>query len=212
MPNKVEERVISALPGGETFRSAFQPDFASYRNGRKTYAPDEFRPEVFVGVSMPGDGWGRFIGLIGRILINDVMNTTVEDSADPGLREEYKQDKEVFWGSWESRAGRLLAGLYPRSRTGAIPLLVLTSHNLRVVYVQRRRGSFSKLGEATELGWSCPLTEHAWVREHPHTDKSFEFGFTDGSWAVLQFAAVDEEKDVREHFPGLLDKKTPMPF
>jgi hypothetical protein len=212
VPNEIEERVVRSLPAGETFRSAFQPDFTSYRNGQKTYAPDEYRPEVFAGISMPGDGWGRFIGLIGRLLINDVMNTPVDDSADPGLRDEYKESKEVFWGSWESRAGQLLAALYPKSRTGAIPLLVLTSHNLRVVYVQRRRGSFSKLGPATELGWCCPLSEHAWVREHTSTKKCFEFGFNDKSWAVLEFAGVDEEKDLREHFPSILHKNMPMPF
>lgn len=212
MANKdIDERVAAALPQGERFRAAFLPELASYSNGGDPYAPDEHRPEVFTGLRMPGDGWGRFIGTLGRIVTSDLMHSPVKGCSDPAQREKLKKRQNVFYGGWTSSAGQLLAAVQPRSKAGVVPTVTLTDRALRVVYVQRRRGSFAKLGGATALGWSCPLNRLSWVREHPAwgTGTSYEFGFPDSSWGVL---ALQGEDDFRQHYPNTLPKKASMPL
>jgi hypothetical protein len=200
--NVVEERVRGALPQGEQLSAVFGIELTSYPDSNKPIAPDEHRPEVFPGVHMPGDGWGGFLGTIGRILSNDVLNSPTKACTDPALRGKWQKQRKVFWGDWTSSAGQFLAAVQPRSEAGVNTYLALTDQALRFVYVQRRRGSFNKLGEATELGWSCPLSQLAWVRDHPNMGgDSFEFGFPDGSWAVI---SVDSKKEFRRQFAHML--------
>jgi hypothetical protein len=198
----IEERVARALPQGERLITVFRAELTSYPDSNKPYAPDEHRPEVFSGLSVPGDGWGSFIGTVGRILSNDVLNSPMKATTDPASREKWRKQRKVFWGDWTSSAGQLLGAMQPRSKTGVNPYLALTSHALRVVFVQRRRGSVNKLGEATELGWSCPLPHLTSVRDHPGMGGDcFEFGFPDSSWAVL---AIDSKEEFRQHFANML--------
>lgn len=202
MDTVIKERVSGALPQSEPLVAVFRAELTSYPDSNKPYAPQEFRPEVFKGLSMPGDGWGSFLGGIGRLLSNDVLNTPMAASTDPALREKWQKQRKVFWGDWTSSAGRLLAALQPLSKTGVNSYLALTAQSLQVVYLQRRRGSFNKLGEATALGWSCPLSQLAYVRDHPGMGGDcFEFGFPDGSWAVL---AIDSKEEFRQHFADRL--------
>lgn len=198
----IEERIVGVLPPGEQLTAVFRAELTSYPDSNKPHAPAQYRPEVFTGQSMPGDGWGSFIGTIGRVLSNDVFNSPMQACTDPARREQWQKQRKVFWGDWTSSAGQLLAALQPSSETGVNSYLALTSHSLRVVYVQRRRGSVNKLGGATELGWSLPLSQLTSVRDHPGMGGDcFEFGFPDASWAVL---AIDSKEEFRQHFAASL--------
>jgi hypothetical protein len=57
-------------------------------------------------------------------------------------------------------------------------MLTVTTHRARVIYIQRRRGSMYRLRDGTELGWSWPLDQLAWVRQR--AGKNVQFGFPDG--------------------------------
>jgi hypothetical protein len=202
----VWERVNKALPASEQLAGIFDAVLTSYPDGNKPHAPKQHRPEVFIGLRMSGDGWGKFLGTVGRILTNDVLNSPMAACTDPALRDKWQKRRRVFWGDWTSEAGQLLAAVQPRSRTGVNTHLVLTNKNLRAVYVQRRRGSLSKLGQATELGWTCSLSQLASLRDHPGIEGNcYEFGFADGSWAVL---SVSPKQEFRKHFEHLLDNRS----
>lgn len=212
MANKdIDARVMAALPQGEQLRAAFLPSLTSYGSGGNPYAPDSHRPEVFTGLRMPGDGWGAFIGTLGRLLTNDIAHTPVKAIADPAQREKLKKRQSVFYGAWESGAGQLLAAVQPRSKAGVVTALAVTDRALRVVYVQRRRGSHAKLGETTSLGWFCSLQQLAWVRKHPAwgEGKSYEFGFPDGSWGVL---GLQGQAELEQHYPDVLPQKAATPL
>ena len=121
---------------------------------------------------------------------------------DPALRPKWQKQRRVFWGSWESMAGQMLASMNPRSKAGVNKYLVLTSTTLRTVYLHRRRGSYTKISGESALGWSCPLTQLAYVRKHPSlTGDCFEFGFADDSWGVL---IVHNSKEFKQHFADML--------
>jgi hypothetical protein len=170
------------LPSDEKFREAFQVELASYSASKTPYAPDEHRPELFKGLSMLGDRWGAFLGFLYRLFSSDSLDPApVNACADPELRPKWQKQRKVFWGAWESTAGQMLASMHPRSKTGVNTYLVLTSSSLRTVYLHRRRGSYHKLGNATALGWVCPLTQLAYLRKHPSLScDCYEFGFSDG--------------------------------
>ncbi|SCK20846.1 hypothetical protein [Streptomyces sp. WMMB 322] len=63
----------------------FRAELTSYPDSNKPYAPDEHRPEVFSGLSMPGDRWGAFIGTIGRILSNEILNSPMKGCTGPAF-------------------------------------------------------------------------------------------------------------------------------
>lgn len=203
MPPSIDDHIAEALPSGEEFRESFLVELTSYNASKKPYAPNEYRPEIFQDLSMPRDRWGGFLGTLYRLFASEDMGPTpVKACDDPALRPKWQKQRRVFWGSWESMAGQMLASMNPRSKAGVNIYLVLTSHTLRTVYLHRRRGSYTKLGGESALGWSCPLTQLAYVRTHPSiTGDCFEFGFPDGSWGVL---IVHNSKEFKQLFADKL--------
>ncbi|GGO55970.1 hypothetical protein GCM10012287_48470 [Streptomyces daqingensis] len=199
------QRVTEAVPQGEEFVAAFQSEPASV-DGKQPIAPKEHRPQVFVGMNRPSDSWGTVFSVLGRLLTNDLFNYSAPMNSDAGQREKCRQEGAAFFGDWTSNAGELLAALQPQSRTGVISMLTVTTHRARVIYIQRRRGSMYRLRDGTELGWSWPLDQLAWVRQR--AGKNVQFGFPDGSWASVVAHTAD---DLQRYFPHMLPKAADIP-
>ncbi|MFF8791187.1 MULTISPECIES: hypothetical protein [unclassified Streptomyces] len=175
---EARERATQALPTGERLVQA-EVAFP----GRKLPTPWRWnRPRVLVGHRLPGDRWEgtkrAFWWIFWRL---DAILVT-----GPELFGGRRPKGKALKGGWGSLGGGLATALWPRvPTTDALPVLQLTDRHLHVSYVQRgrRRG---ELG-AVEPGWSVAAGEVAWVRHRTDIDAdTFEFGFTDGSWARVQ--------------------------
>ncbi|MFG2552364.1 hypothetical protein [Streptomyces sp. NPDC048581] len=89
-----------------------------------------------------------------------------------------------------------------------VQVLLLTDRHLRVTYVQRGRRS-AKLGQA-EPGWAVDIRQVTWLRNRDDvSNKNYEIGFTDGSWACVYFSPVN--RDFLDRLPSQLrhDAATP---
>ncbi|MFG2140319.1 hypothetical protein [Streptomyces sp. NPDC048650] len=175
---EARERAATALPAGERLVQS-----EVVLPGRKLPKPWRWnRPRVLAGHRLPGDRWEgakRAFWSIFRIL--DALLEPIPDLF--GAR---RRKGKPLKGGWDSLAGGLATALWPRvPTTDALPVLQLTDRRLHLSYVQRgrRRG---ELG-GTEPGWSVAADRVAWVRHRTDIDAdTFEFGFTDGSWARVE--------------------------
>ncbi|MFF4604539.1 hypothetical protein ACFY12_17650 [Streptomyces sp. NPDC001339] len=171
--------------------------------------PTALRPEVLSGgEAIAGDKAGGFLSFFFTAATNtEPKEGKVKATGDPAARALRQKKNGLFFGEWESLAGRWLAASQPRSRMGVLTVLVLTGSHLRFVYVQRRRGG-SKLGDAVAAGEAFPRGQLAWTRRHGKRSTDFQFGFTDGSWGTL---TIPDDKYFLELFPGTLGHKDPIP-
>lgn len=200
------ERVQTLLPM-EPVLGAYGATVASaQRGGRAVVPPKERRALIFEGHQMPGDTWGAFWGTLGRILAGDVLETPPSSLEPKADRETARKRNYRYYGEWTSAAGCLLIGLQPRSKAGVYPVLAVTEQCLHVACIQRKRGTYSKLGDAMQLTCTIQRMDLGWVRERG--ELTFEFGFRDGSWATLDLVS----SDMRRLFPDVLPKKTPIPW
>ncbi|GAB7035954.1 hypothetical protein AB0G35_31100 [Streptomyces sp. NPDC021749] len=175
---EARERAAQALPAGERF---VQNEVAF--PARKLPKPWRWnRPRVLVGHRLPGDRWEGFKRSFWRIYW--LYDAIVAPILDP-FGWSRKKGKPLK-GGWGSLAGGLATALWPRvPTTDALPVLQLTDRHLHVSYVQRgrRRGELGTV----EPGWSVAAGQVAWVRHRGDIDAdTFEFGFTDDSWARVQ--------------------------
>ncbi|MCH6160548.1 hypothetical protein [Streptomyces marispadix] len=88
-----------------------------------------------------------------------------------------------------------------------ISVLALTGSGLRIVYIQRRRGSMYRLRSGSELGWAYPLDQLSWIRKC--AGKNVEFGFPDGSWTTL---VVHTDEELQQYFPSMLPETAGVPW
>ncbi|MFB6437368.1 hypothetical protein ACFCVY_11375 [Streptomyces sp. NPDC056411] len=175
---EARERAATALPAGERLvaNEVALP-------GRKLPKPWRWnRPRVLVGHRLPGDRWEGAKRFFWRIYWRaDAILEPV-----PELFGGRRPKGKALQGGWGSLAGGLATALWPRvPTTDALPVLQLTERSLHLSYVQRgrRRG---ELGHV-EPGWSVPADRVAQVRHRTDIDAdTFEFGFTDGSWARVE--------------------------
>lgn len=199
-PKKLLQRVGEAVPRGEGLITAFESEPAlDPPSKKKPIAPDAHRPQVFEGMTTPSDSWGIVLSVLAKIVTAEISPSAAPVFSDPTQRDACKRENRAFYGGWTSQAGQLLAALQPRSKTGVISLLAVTGQGIRVVYVQRRRGSMYRLRDGTQLGWTYPIGEFSWVRQR--AGKNLEFGFPDGSWATV---VVHTNDDLQKYFPNLL--------
>jgi hypothetical protein len=204
--NHLLERVQTLLPMEPVLGAYGATAAAALRGGRAMVPPKEYRTLIFEGHRMPGDTWGAFWGTLGRILAGDVLETPPTSLEPKSDRETAQKRNYRYYGEWTSAAGRLLVGLQPRSKAGVYPVLAVTEHCLHVACIQRKRGTYAKLGDAMQLTCTIQRRDLGWVRERG--EPSFEFGFRDGSWATLDLVS----SDMGRLFPDMLSKKTPIPW
>lgn len=199
------ERVQRALPL-ERVLGAYGAVAGPQGGGNTALPPKEHRAVIFEGRRMAGDTWGTFWATLGSILTGDILENPSPSLARRRDRETARKQNYPYYGEWTSTAGRLLAAVQPRSKAGVYPVLTVTEHNLHVVCIQRRRGTFARLGEAMHVTGTIHRGDLSWVRDRG--DPSFEFGFRDGSWATLGLIS----NDIRMLFTEVLAKKSPIPW
>ncbi|MFI6008344.1 hypothetical protein ACIBAG_05885 [Streptomyces sp. NPDC051243] len=179
----VEERAARVLPAGERLVAGQQ-----VRRGKRVPKPRRGRrPRVLRGLRMPGDRWeGAKAWFWFFLAVMDLPGALFDALFDWG-----RKKGKPLKGGWNSLAGQFAAALHPLSKTtGVVRVVVLTDRQLRVVYVQQGRRS-GELGRA-ESGWAVDVRQVAWLRNRDDvSNKNYELGFADGSWARVHFPQVN---------------------
>ncbi|GAA4075223.1 hypothetical protein [Streptomyces shaanxiensis] len=198
---EAEERAARVLPAGERI-VAGQPVWPGQRVPKPRRGR---RPRVLHGLRMPGDRWeGVKTRLLFLLVVTDLLGALFEALFDW----ERKKGKPLK-GGWNSLAGQFAAALHPVSKTtGVVQVLLLTDRQLRVTYVQRGRRR-DELGHA-EPGWAVDIQQVAWLRNrHDVSNKNYEIGFADGSWARVYFSPVN--RDFLDRLPAHFRHDAPAP-